>query len=245
MRLLDPANIDGTRDVWEESMIRTLAQYRNVSGAEAERYLRIYREAETGTASGPIVRPGIDVAATRELLDKSGPRGFKYRIGQGQSPVVAYQNMANRVMAESRKIILSGGRDTVRESARENNRVIGWRRVSDGDPCAFCAMLVSRGPAYTEYAEALTSTNENSAGRGWVGKHGNPDPYHNNCGCTVEEVYSDWQPTELEQKFIDAYFDAAEAAQAADEPRNASAVLWRMRENGEFRDSPARRSKAS
>lgn len=227
MRLLDPANIDGTRDLWETSMTRTLVRYRNMSAVEAERYLRIYREAEIGTATGPIIRPGIDVAATQSLLDGAGPQGFKRRIREGESTFQAYQNMTNAVMADSHKVILSGGRDVVRESARANGRVIGWRRVSDGDPCTFCAMLVSRGPAYTAYAKALAN--------------GNGDPYHNHCGCTVEEIYRDWQPTELEQRFVDAYYDAAEAADAADEPRLASTVLWRMRAEGDFRDSPARR----
>lgn len=227
MKLLDPTNIDGTRGAWEASVTSTLVHYRSVSSGEAVRYLQRYREAEIGSSLGPIVRPGLDVAATRSLLDRAGPQGLKRRIREGQSLWQAYQNTTNSIIAESHKVILSGGRDVVRESARANDRVIGWRRVSDGDPCTFCAMLVSRGPAYTSYAKAL-------------GK-GNGDPYHNHCGCTVEEIYSDWQPTELEQRFVDAYYEAAKAADKADEPRNASTVLWRMRADGEFRDSPARR----
>ncbi|KAB5606685.1 hypothetical protein EHS19_06735 [Bifidobacterium jacchi] len=39
------------------------------------------------------------------------------------------------------------------------SRADGWRRVSDGDPCAFCAMLVTRGPVYTSRDKALHTTN--------------------------------------------------------------------------------------
>ncbi|HLR96542.1 MAG TPA: hypothetical protein VK053_18605, partial [Jiangellaceae bacterium] len=175
----------------------------------------------------PVVAPGLDVAATASLADRTGPRGYLYRIGKGLPPEVAYQQMASMVDGELRKAILAGGRGVVRESTGADRRAIGWRRVSDGDPCTFCVMLVSRGPAYTSVAKALTK--------------GNGDPYHNHCGCTVEAVYGDWEPTEAEQKFVDAYMDAAEAADAADEPRTAQTVLWRMRENGKFGDSPARR----
>ena len=100
--------------------------------------------------------------------------------------------------------------------------------MSDGNPCAFCAMLVSRGPAYTSEAAALAQ--------------GNGDPYHKKCGCTVEVLYGPWVPNETEQGFVDAYFDAAEAANAAGQKRTADTVLWRMRQGGSFTDSPAVRN---
>lgn len=88
---------------------------------------------------------------------------------------------------------LAGGRDLLSESALAHPRSIGFRRVTDGKPCAFCAMLASRGPAYRSKKTA-------GAGR----------RYHDYCGCTVEEVFGEWRPTAEEQRYIDLYEQAAE-----------------------------------
>lgn len=89
--------------------------------------------------------------------------------------------MASRAQLDT----LNAGRETIRKSSTS------WRRVTDGNPCGFCAMLVSRGPVYTS---------ERGAGAG--------GDYHTHCGCTVEPFegsFGDWEPTADEQRFIDAY----------------------------------------
>ena len=92
--------------------------------------------------------------------------------------------------------VLAAGRETVQRSARR------WRRVSDGNPCGFCAMLVSRGPVYTSAS---------TAGQG--------RKYHGRCGCTVEPIDSpdDWVPTPEEQHYLDAYHATYESGIPADE----------------------------
>lgn len=78
--------------------------------------------------------------------------------------------------------VLRAGRETVQRSARR------WRRVTDGNPCGFCAMVASRGPVYHSQESA--------------------EGYHSRCGCTAEPFDGDpseWEPTPDEQRFIDAY----------------------------------------
>lgn len=240
MRLLDPSDLDGSMGIWLNQMIREARGHGMEAAVSSAQYLRNYRLAETGSAAGPLIATlDADMRALRGVLEHVGPVHIKQRISEGVSMEVAFKEAIRESVAAGQKAILASGRGVVRESARANSRSIGWRRVSDGDPCAFCAMLVSRGPSYTEYAEALTAKGPS---RGWVGKYGNPDPYHNHCGCTVEEIFTDWTPTEAEQRYVDAYYDAAKEADAVDEPRLASTVLWRMRTEGDFRDSPVRRA---
>lgn len=224
---IDLSNIDGSRARFEREMTTILATYHRVSQVQASRYLAAFRVAETGSTSGPIVTPRLDLATDLAVLDAVGPQGLKNRIGQGTLAVSAHQATGVAVIAEARKMVLAGGRGVVRESGRRDSRANGWRRVSDGDPCTFCAMLVSRGPAYTSEAAALAK--------------GNGDPYHANCGCTVEVLYGEWEPTALEQQFVDSYEAAAQKADDAGESRTAKTVLYRMREDGLFRDSPLRR----
>jgi len=65
-------------------------------------------------------------------------------------------------------------------------------QVTDTSPCAFCAMLATRGPAYIS---------PRNAGEG--------RRFHAHCGCTVEEVFGSWEPDEREQRMIDLYQQSA------------------------------------
>ena len=227
MMLLDPSDIDGTRALWLQRMTQIVQKNHGLSERAAVDYLAKYRLAEIGTVDGVIVRPGLDVAATQGVLDAAGPQGFKKRIREGTPQLVAFKKASDEIAAEARKAIMSGGRGAIRATGAQDVRAIGWRRVTGPDPCTFCAMLASRGPAYTSEAKALAD--------------GNGDPYHGNCHCTVEIGYSDWVPTRQEEQFIDAYHEAAEAAEEDGQTRTAQSVLWRMREKGSFRDSQRRR----
>lgn len=229
MALLDPNDIDGTRDVWNAKMTQIIAQHHGQSERAAAAYLGQYRGFELGSNTGPVVRPGLNVAATQGVLDAAGPQAFKKRIGEGAPPWSAYQAMSKEIAAETRKMILAGGRGLIRETGASDGRAIGWRRVTGMDPCTFCAMLCSRGPAYTSEAKALAD--------------GNGDPYHPSCGCTVEILYGDWIPTAQEEQFIDWYEAAAEEAEAVDGMRTQQTVLWRMRASGGARDALERRRK--
>jgi len=230
IRLLDPADIDGTRAQWMARMVDIIARYYNVSQAEARSYLARYRLAEIGTAGGVVVEPSMNLTVVTGVLDATGPQALKRQVKQGASQYGAYQQVRTQIAAEARKMIMAGGRSLLRATGDRDTRAIGYRRVAQGQCCTFCAMLVSRGPAYTSEAKALAK--------------GNGDPYHLHCHCTVEIIYGDWEPTEQEQQWADAYYDAAEAAQAAKQPRTAGNILWRMRQDGQFRDSPAVRNLA-
>lgn len=137
---------------------------------------------------------------------------------------------ANAVRAD--RFAKGGGRETVMASAEASGR--SWRRVSDGNPCSFCAILVSRGDAYTSEDAALTVV-----GRGRPrGSRGLGEKYHDHCGCTAVEVIGTWTPTAEEQRYQDAYWAATKACDADGVPRTASNVMKRMREGGGFTDSP-------
>lgn len=71
---------------------------------------------------------------------------------------------------------VSAARDTVRGAADRDFRVKGTARQTGPNPCAFCAMLASRGFAYANEKSATTSVN---AATGEIEK------YHLNCHCTA------------------------------------------------------------
>lgn len=77
-----------------------------------------------------------------------------------------------------------------------------WRRVSDGNPCAFCAMLAGRGPVYRSRESAagvVGHTHRNKSGLVYSGrKRGTRsigERYHNNC--VIGSTIVDGPPSEV------------------------------------------------
>ncbi|WP_405944748.1 hypothetical protein [Streptomyces sp. NBC_00932] len=132
---------------------------------------------------------------------------------------------------------LMGGRDLLDQSSRADRAVIGWARVTDSDPCHFCALLASRGAVYRSQwtarytgrtgRRARTVTRPDgmddwSPGRlaSWEAAQG-LDRYHDNCHCTIVPVYSrtDWLP-EASRAFRELY-DLSTDGLSGDDARRA------------------------
>lgn len=226
--LLDMNNLDGTQALFEYALSATLNKWFNLGVMTALDYLPKYREASIGERRSVDIRvPDFSRYRVRKKLGWLGATGIKWHLARGESEQDAWRNARSIFLGQFHEAVLTGGRETIREWARRDPRAIGWRRVSDGDPCAFCAMLVTRGPVYTSEQRALSRESDGTK-------------YHAHCGCTVEVVYGDWKPTGLEQHWIDEYYRAAE--KVPEGKRTWDNVLPLMRENGAFRDSPAVRS---
>lgn len=72
--------------------------------------------------------------------------GHALRTGRGNPDELMAAALAG-MLRESKRTMLNAGRSRVESlGARDTRR---FARVSDGKPCAFCAMLVSRGPVYS------------------------------------------------------------------------------------------------
>jgi hypothetical protein len=119
--------------------------------------------------------PNIDWSpsdrAARVSLTVTGPVGQKSKIGRGKSPTRARDESFVEASGAASRHVLTGGRQSLLTLLQDDQQAIGWARVTDGDPCAFCALLASRGPVYKT---------EQSAGF---------QP-HDACACQPEPVYS-------------------------------------------------------
>ncbi|NGO67160.1 hypothetical protein [Streptomyces boncukensis] len=70
------------------------------------------------------------------------------------------------------------GREAVVDAARHDPAALGYaRRALSGNPCAFCLMLVSRGPVYKDSSAALL-------------RDGSGEPYHDGCSCVAVPVFN-------------------------------------------------------
>lgn len=204
--------------VWMGATVQAVRTTQEESLFVAERYVTAFRDVEVGSQPGPIVRPMLNDIDTVAPLRIHGPVQVKRSIGRGATATQAMRAGDIAVQGMAFQLALAAGRGLIDGTARQDRRGGRYRRVSDGQPCAFCAMLVGRGPVYSEVTSYFRS--------------------HPHCGCTAEIVYGEWKPNEIEQEWQSSYFQAAEQADAADQDRIAPRpgndednILWRMRRN--------------
>ncbi len=111
-----------------------------------------------------------DRAAERSML-VTGPIELKRRAGRGESEDRAKAEGLKIASAAGSRHVLNGGRETFLSLVQADERVLGWARVTDSDPCSFCALLASRGPVYRSPVRAGFRA-------------------HDGCACTAEAVFA-------------------------------------------------------
>lgn len=105
-----------------------------------------------------------------------------------------------RTVSTAVKEARSGGRRTIRRGTGSDLRAVGWARVEGGgSSCAFCLMLISRGPVYKNVNDAgLKAADAQSAIAIYrrFEQTGNDEElmklmnrWHNNCDCRVVPVF--------------------------------------------------------
>ncbi|MDT8910896.1 hypothetical protein [Amycolatopsis sp. PS_44_ISF1] len=196
-RSLDPLRL--TDPGWSAQVLAALARHREDSAALATRYYRDFRRAEAPAAAPLPPRPAPagtsapwrNRAATS--LRVTGTRTVARLILGGLAPEAALDRAGPGVAAASSRHVLESGRAVVQTSLRADPAARGWLRVTDGDPCAFCAMLASRGAFGTPvlYRSERSATTTAATG----------EEYHDGCGCQAEPVFGRVVLPEASQRF--------------------------------------------
>ena len=191
------------------------------SASLAARFVSDFRRLN-GVDPGLIVYDEFDAAAalarsfsTMKIL-KSDPDRANDTIGS--------------MAAGVNRAVMNAGRDTVEWSAGAQGR--SWRRVTDGDPCAFCAMLATRSD-YTTKERALTTGHTRRHRRG--GKRPFGSKYHDHCGCTVVEVVGPWEPNRADAEYQRTYEKAREWVDDHGLQQSPGNILKAMRTVGGMR----------
>lgn len=131
--------------------------------------------------------------AVEVSLNVTGPIGQKSKIKRKKPLRLVQDESFVQAAGAASRHVLDGGNRSVLKLIEENDRLIGYIRVTDGDPCYFCAMLASRGPVYRTPKRAGPNQRgeRNSSGRAGEAFTGaGAWKVHDNCACTVEPVFS-------------------------------------------------------
>lgn len=175
-RSFDIGDVDGSWQSLAPAVTTLTTSARRDSAVLAASYFSDFRQAEGATGT---FRPrpvwGVNPDAVATSLRVTGPVAFKRAISAGITPQQASSQALVSTTGAVSRIALDGGRNTIDGNVRRDSTALGWARVTDGAPCAFCAMLASRGAVYRSEFTAMY--------RGDGGK------YHDHCGCSAEPIY--------------------------------------------------------
>lgn len=151
----------------EPSVLNLIGTRRRASALLTGRYFERFHTAE-GAPGRPVVRLAAQLADD-ELVSNLRLVGPVWAERSGNA-ALAFSNVSSEIARR----VLEGGRVTLVQSAQATPSCRGYYRVSDGAPCAFCALLIARGAVYTDDTADFEA--------------------HRGCGCTGEPLYRLDQP---------------------------------------------------
>ncbi len=170
-RTVSPADIRGTLEPFAASGEVITLGARRANALAAQEYYSSFRAAE-GLAGRFVARLALDPPAgvLRGALFGAAARGLIDARKRGLSVGQAAEAAFARTAGAATQIMANGGRETLLAAIASDPEAQGYQRVTDGDPCAFCRMLASRGiVAYTAETASFKS--------------------HGGCGCTAEPAF--------------------------------------------------------
>lgn len=170
--VLDPENLDDTVNRWLRLLIPAIARRHANSARLAGTYLSAFRAAELGQVARfvPVLAPALPAPQIATTLTVTGPVRVKTATAR-RLPLDDAVDRAKASTARSAgRLVTSGGNDTIMRTVDADSTALGWARVTSGSPCAFCAMLASRGGVYQSERSASFET-------------------HDGCNCKPEPIY--------------------------------------------------------
>ena len=231
LRSIDANDISGSAAKLIERLIPLLRGRRKDSALLARQYYPAFRRLE-GMQGDGFKLPDLSELNVEQLatsLRVTGPVAAMNRIGSlpvGEdgrvNPVLiraAIEDTAVDISGAATRHVMNGGRDELQNAVQADELALGYVRVTDADPCYFCAMLASRGPVYGD--DSFDESDPRFIGEG-------SHKVHDHCGCSVEPVFSreaQWpgRAREFEDMWLDLSNDLHRAPTLKD---------WRRRFEG-------------
>lgn len=202
--VLNLDNLDSSFPDWLTAVNGIVSTGRQVSTSTAAAYFTTFRNLELpGAKPFPADLAGpVDPETLLISMRVTGPVAIKSAVGAGVDIAQAATNAFTGSAGAAARHALAGGRDTISQSVAADPKALGWARVASPDACAFCAMLASRGPVYSENTVDFEA--------------------HDHCTCSAEPVYSQdqaWPPNSAD--FAQIYSDATAGVPSGGDALNA------------------------
>jgi hypothetical protein len=140
-----------------------ISQYYTLGQSIGEQYFAVSRlSAGIETPYTTVLGPDLVPEALTKSLGVTGPSRFKQVVSQGQAPEIAREAAIQAQLGVADRYLHNGSRGAVMSNVKKDKRAVGWQRLSStGTPCAFCALLISRGPVYKSEGQASFDVHDN------------------------------------------------------------------------------------
>lgn len=169
--LLDTSDLDGSFGRWLAVVVPLIQSNRRRSATTAASYAAALRALVTGPSE--LVVPRLADAVERGRIETSmlvtGPASLRNNLAKAMPLRRAVDIAQSRSAAAAMRHVLDGGRQTLVQAVRDDDRAVGWERVTSGKACAFCLMLAGRGAVYGADSADFEA--------------------HDGCSCSAEPVY--------------------------------------------------------
>lgn len=176
-----------------EATIVLVRAYQQSSAQVGAAYFDAFRLAEDpgGSARSWLADPMTPAAEDKLVaaLFETGVKSLNRSLEGGRPPGAAMEVAFTNTSGVVTDYVSDGGRGSVMRSTANDEKAKGWGRVTDADPCAFCALLSSRGPVYISEDTADFQA-------------------HGHCGCTAEPGYEGTEWPGRSREFHDMYNEA-------------------------------------
>lgn len=173
---MDPHDITKSFQAFREKAAPLIGAGRTLAERQATAYyqtLLAYKGLDPADLAGLAKKDFPKSAIKASLTGATGKHLNKaYFLNAKGLPNTAVLAQAKAdMLGSAKRQILNASRDHLVAISRAHKHIKGWARVTDGKPCGFCAMLVGRGPVYSEHTAGFES--------------------HDKCGCSVRLVTYD------------------------------------------------------
>ncbi len=166
---VDPSNLRASFLVFREHALPYIQAGRVLSAREAQLY---FDAALRASGFEPRVTGSPDrfnAGRTKASLSAAAKIDFlAFQANRGDDVAAAIRKAKLGMLRSAKRQVLNASRERLIELSQDDPNVLGWARVSDGSPCSFCMMLVSRGPVYDSVSVRFQA--------------------HDGCGCSVRAV---------------------------------------------------------
>ncbi|MFE3461362.1 hypothetical protein ACFXKD_27780 [Nocardiopsis aegyptia] len=173
-RLLRPRPSRAEWDAWVQAAYPAVYQSRLEHWQLAQAFYREERQRATGLA-GPVDFPRRNYPP--EALNAGLTQMVRPRLDALEEDDPVPTVLVEEVLEVADRHAAAGGREAMVDAARHDPEALGYARIAVGaETCAFCLMLVSRGPVYKSESAALL-------------RDGTGEPYHDRCDCIAVPVF--------------------------------------------------------
>lgn len=187
---VDPSALAATIGPFTRAGATVVRTGRQASALAASRYYVDFRRLERVPGGITVVTRALPDARVLEgALRGAGLKGIQTATAAGRSTDEAARNGFVKLSGSATSLVLGGGRDTLMDAIQSDPQAQGWQRVTDGAPCAFCAMVASKG---------IIAGDEASAGF----------EAHGHCGCTAEPAFEGSAIRPDNERFAQAWKEA-------------------------------------